>query len=115
MAEGKPSKVELVKIAGAYLKGTLAEEVADPSSTHIAEDNATLLKFHGSYQQDDRDKRQVLRKDGKDKAFEFMVRTRVPGGKLTAAQIPRMTHWRARSATELCESPPDRNSRRTAS
>ena len=86
MVEGKPSKVELVKIAGAYLKGTLAEEVADANTPQIGEVAATLLKFHGSYQQDDRDKRQVLRKEGKDKAFDFMVRTRIPGGKLTAAQ-----------------------------
>lgn len=86
MIEGKPSKVELVKIAGAYLKGTLSEELADLSSPQIGDDSATLLKFHGSYQQDDRDKRASLRKEGKEKAYDFMVRTRIPGGKINAAQ-----------------------------
>ncbi|GAC1336370.1 MAG: NADPH-dependent assimilatory sulfite reductase hemoprotein subunit [Isosphaeraceae bacterium] len=86
MVDGKPSKVELVKIAGAYLRGTLGEEVSDSNTPQIGEDAATLLKFHGSYQQDDRDMRQILRKEGKDKAFDFMVRTRIPGGKLSAEQ-----------------------------
>ncbi|MBX6315706.1 MAG: NADPH-dependent assimilatory sulfite reductase hemoprotein subunit [Isosphaeraceae bacterium] len=82
---GKPSKVEVVKIGSQYLRGTLAEEFRSEAS-HISEDAASVLKFHGSYQQDDRDLRAQMKREGKEKAFQFMVRTRIPGGKLTAAQ-----------------------------
>ncbi|MFO0908716.1 MAG: NADPH-dependent assimilatory sulfite reductase hemoprotein subunit [Isosphaeraceae bacterium] len=80
----KPSKVEAVKIASEYLKTFVAEEVAN-GLTHFTEDAATVLKFHGSYQQDDRDTRTLLKKEGKEKAFQFMVRVRMPGGKLATA------------------------------
>src|SRR3954469_18582904 len=85
VVESKPSKVEGIKVASQYLKTILAEEVAADAS-HISEDAATVLKFHGSYQQDDRDLRTQMKREGKEKAFQFMVRTRVPGGKITAAQ-----------------------------
>src|SRR3954452_7641846 len=78
---GKPSKVEAIKVASQYLKAILAEEVRNDAS-HISEDAATVLKFHGSYQQDDRDLRTLLKKEGKEKAYQFMVRVRMPGGKL---------------------------------
>ena len=82
----KPSKIEGVKLASEYLRGPLAEEVGDASTARVGEDSAVLLKFHGSYQQDDRDLRTALKREGKDKAFSFMVRTRISGGKITAAQ-----------------------------
>jgi sulfite reductase (ferredoxin) len=82
---GKPSKVEGIKVASGYLKLPLVDELRAGES-HISEDAATVLKFHGSYQQDDRDLRAILKREGKDKAYQFMVRTRVPGGKLTAEQ-----------------------------
>lgn len=90
MAEGtdkaaKPSKVELLKAASQYLRGTLGEELSQPTPS-ISEDAATVLKFHGSYQQDDRDLRTQRKREGKDKAFSFMVRVRMPGGRMTAAQ-----------------------------
>lgn len=83
---GKPSKVEGIKHANEYLGGLLLGEVRDGSATHITEDASVLLKFHGSYQQDDRDLRLIRKREGREKAFSFMVRTRVPGGKLTATQ-----------------------------
>src|SRR6478672_8300986 len=85
-AGGKPSKVEGIKLANEYLGGLLLDEVRAPATTHISEDAGTLLKFHGSYQQDDRDLRLQRKREKQEKAFSFMVRTRVPGGKLTAAQ-----------------------------
>jgi sulfite reductase (ferredoxin) len=81
----KPSKVELTKLASQYLKTFVADEV-DNGASHISEDAASILKFHGSYQQDDRDVRIQLKKEGKEKAFQFMVRVRVVGGRLTADQ-----------------------------
>ncbi len=81
----KPSKVELTKLASEYLKTFVAEEI-DNGASHISEEAASVLKFHGSYQQDDRDVRTQLKKEGKEKAFQFMVRVRVVGGRVTADQ-----------------------------
>ena len=87
----KPSKVEAIKLASEYLKTFVADEV-DNGSSHFTEDAATVLKFHGSYQQDDRDVRTQLKKEGKEKAYQFMVRVRVVGGKLTADQYLACDH-----------------------
>src|SRR4051794_642586 len=81
----KPSKVEGIKVASQYLKMILEEEIRGDAS-HISEDAATVLKFHGSYQQDDRDLRTLMKREGKEKAYQFMVRVRIVGGKLDAAQ-----------------------------
>jgi sulfite reductase (ferredoxin) len=83
-AAAKPSKVEAVKVASQYLKLILAEDLVN-GQTHISEDAASVLKFHGSYQQDDRDVRTQMKREGKEKAFQFMVRVRMPGGKLSTA------------------------------
>ncbi len=81
----KPSKVELTKLASQYLKTFVADELAS-AGTHFTEDAATILKFHGSYQQDDRDVRRALKKEGKEHAYQFMVRVRIVGGHLTTGQ-----------------------------
>jgi hypothetical protein len=81
----KPSKVEAIKLASEYLKVHMANEAFNGES-HFSEDAATVLKFHGSYQQDDRDHRTLLKREGKEKAYSMMVRIRMPGGKGTAAQ-----------------------------
>ena len=59
-SEKKESKVEVVKKAGRHLRGTIAETLASPA-THFSEADGTLLKFHGTYEQDDRDHRRALR------------------------------------------------------
>jgi len=82
----KPSKIEAVKIASEYLKTFVANEVNN-GLDHFSEDAATILKFHGSYQQDDRDLRTQLKREKKDKAYQFMVRVRIVGGKLSAHQF----------------------------
>jgi sulfite reductase (ferredoxin) len=87
----KPSKVEAIKLASEYLKTLVAGEV-DNGSSHFSEDAATILKFHGSYQQDDRDLRKSLKKEGKEKAHQFMVRVRIVGGQLTAEQYLACDH-----------------------
>ncbi|MDL5046529.1 NADPH-dependent assimilatory sulfite reductase hemoprotein subunit [Oscillatoria amoena NRMC-F 0135] len=80
------SPVEEIKDKSNYLRGTLAETLADTTKTHFSEEEYQLLKFHGSYQQDDRDQRAALKREGKDKAWSFMLRTKTPGGAMTAAQ-----------------------------
>ncbi len=79
--EVKVSKVEILKTESRALRGTIAEELG-PQFACINEDNANLIKHHGSYQQDDRDFR-----GAEGKHYMFMVRTRIPGGRLTAAQV----------------------------
>ena len=81
----KPSKVEAIKIASQYLKVHMANEAFNGES-HFTEEAATVLKFHGSYQQDDRDHRTLLKREGKEKAYSMMVRIRMPGGKCSSAQ-----------------------------
>lgn len=82
----EPSKNEVLKAASDGLGGTLFEEIADVSSERVSEDALQILKFHGSYQQDDRDLRRERRKQGLDRAWSFMVRTKHAGGRLTAEQ-----------------------------
>lgn len=81
----KPSKVEGIKIASEYLKGSLLVEATN-GLDHFTDDAGVVLKFHGSYQQDDRDLRTERKKQGLDKAYSVMVRVRVPGGRFTAEQ-----------------------------
>jgi sulfite reductase (NADPH) hemoprotein beta-component len=71
---------EEIKAAIPTLAGTIAATIADPATDHFSEDDNQFLKFHGSYQQDDRD----LRKTGKH--YMMMVRGRIPGGVMTARQ-----------------------------
>jgi sulfite reductase (NADPH) hemoprotein beta-component len=77
---------EGIKSASNFLRGNLAQEIADTSTGAISEDSGQLTKFHGLYMQDDRDQRNALKKAGKEKAFSFMLRVRLPGGRCTAAQ-----------------------------
>ena len=84
----KVSKVELLKDASHQLRGTLAEELLNDKAD-FSDDAATLLKHHGSYLQDDRDLRKAKGDDGKarGKQYSCMVRTRIPGGRVTSAQF----------------------------
>jgi sulfite reductase (ferredoxin) len=86
--EPKFTKEEFLKEGSHQLRGTIAQELSEDSDNFI-EDNAKLLKHHGTYQQDDKDHRKDKNADGtrKGKAYMFMVRTRVPGGKVTAQQL----------------------------
>jgi len=79
------SKVEVAKRRGRQLRGTIAETLA-ADATHFGGDDATLLKFHGTYQQDDRDQRRSREAAGEDKAYSFMVRVAIPAGAVTAEQ-----------------------------
>lgn len=84
--EKKLSANEYIKTRSNYLRGTIAEGLADVTTGSMSEDDQQLLKFHGTYQQDDRDVRADRRKHKLDKAYSFMIRIRVPGGVATPAQ-----------------------------
>jgi sulfite reductase (NADPH) hemoprotein beta-component len=86
-AAPKPlSKNEGLKAESNFLRGNILRDLNDASSGTITEDSAQLTKFHGIYPQDDRDLRAPRRKEGKEKAYIFMARIRVPGGVCTPAQ-----------------------------
>ncbi len=85
MTEKPESKVEVAKRQGRHLRGTIAETLAS-DATHFGHDDTALLKFHGTYQQDDRDQRRTLEGAGLEKAYSFMVRVAIPAGAVTAEQ-----------------------------
>ncbi len=89
MTETKSSKVEGLKAESRFLRGTVGEQLLQ-GDDHFDHDNEVLLKFHGTYQQDDRDERGAggLTEDGKKKkSYIFMVRTKIPSGKMTSQQL----------------------------
>lgn len=71
----KPSKVEVLKEHSNFLREPVATEILQ-DTTHFSEDAVQILKFHGSYQQDNRDNRVK----GQEKDYQFMLRTKNPGG-----------------------------------
>lgn len=83
---GTRSKVELLKEGSDYLRGSLREELATEATYFSGEDVQQILKFHGIYQQDDRDLRQQLKREGKEKYYSCMIRCKNPGGVLTPEQ-----------------------------
>lgn len=84
----KLSPVEHIKIKSDGLRGTLKESIElDNHTGKVRSDDETLVKFHGMYQQDDRDKREVRAKKKLDKLYSFMIRLRIPGGKISSEQF----------------------------
>ena len=80
------SRNERIKEASNYLRGTLAEGLAEEITGSIVEDDQQLVKFHGMYLQDDRDLRSERTRKKMEKAFSFMIRVRISGGVLSPAQ-----------------------------
>ncbi len=78
--------VEGIKARSRRLRGTLAESLADPLTGAIADDDTQISKFHGIYQQDDRDLRSERQRQKLEPAWSFMIRARVPAGICTPAQ-----------------------------
>lgn len=86
MSEGL-SPLEELKSSSRFLRGTIPAELAEATDA-FSKDAVQLLKHHGTYQQDDRDARQAARAEGRPgKRYIMMVRTRVPGGVMTADQF----------------------------
>jgi sulfite reductase (ferredoxin) len=83
---GKLSPVEIAKIDSNYLRGPIAAELVD-GNDFFGKVSINLLKHHGTYQQDDRENRTSTDGGKSQKSFMFMVRTKIPGGKLTSEQL----------------------------
>jgi len=82
----KLTPVEGIKARSNFLRGTLLESLADSATGTLAEDDTQLSKFHGFYQQDDRDVRDERRRQMLEPDHQFMIRARVPGGICTPKQ-----------------------------
>ncbi len=80
------SDVEDIKRRSDYLRGSLAETLLDRITGSIPEDDNRLMKFHGSYMQDDRDLRNERAKQKLEAAYQFMLRVRAAGGVVTPKQ-----------------------------
>ena len=87
MSEEKQlTEVEHIKARSRHLRGTIEEGLADRVTGALPADDTQLTKFHGFYQQDDRDIRDERRHQKLEPLYSFMLRARVPGGVITAAQ-----------------------------
>ncbi len=83
----KLSSVEYIKTKSDGLRGTLKESIdLDNHTGNVRPDDETLVKFHGMYVQDDRDRRAERAAKKLDKLYSFMIRLRIPGGQITADQ-----------------------------
>ncbi len=82
----KLEAVELIKDDSNYLRGTIATELLNDVTGSITESDTQLTKFHGIYQQDDRDLRKERSKQKLEPLYSFMIRARVPGGICTPQQ-----------------------------
>ena len=84
------SEVEKIKVESNYLRGTIKSSLQNQLTGAVAEDDLMLIKFHGTYQQDDRDLRVERRKQKLEPLYSFMIRARVPGGVTSAEQYQQL-------------------------
>ena len=84
--QDKHTQVEHIKAKSNFLRGTIEQSLRDGATGGIAEDDTQLSKFHGIYQQDDRDVRDERRRQMLEPDVSFMIRARVPGGVCSPAQ-----------------------------
>jgi len=83
---GEPNAVERIKAASHHLRGTLRESQGDELTLALRPDDTQLSKFHGFYQQDDRDQRAERQQQQLEPLHSFMLRVCIPGGVLQPAQ-----------------------------
>ena len=91
MENKKVSEVEIIKDKSRYLRGTLVESLHNEVTGAVAADDTQLIKFHGSYQQTDRDIDSERKKQKLEPLYSFMIRVRVPGGICTPQQWLNMS------------------------
>lgn len=85
-AKEKLSVIEGIKTSSRGLRGTIQESLGDQLTGAIREDDQAVIKFHGMYQQDDRDRREERAAKKLDRLYSFMIRLRLPGGFVSPEQ-----------------------------
>ncbi|HEY0057843.1 MAG TPA: NADPH-dependent assimilatory sulfite reductase hemoprotein subunit [Flavisolibacter sp.] len=98
--EGPLSPVEKIKQSSDGLRGSIAEGLKGELTGAISDDDQNLVKFHGMYQQDDRDRREERAEKKLERLYSFMIRLRLPGGFLTADQWIATHHIAGKWATD---------------
>jgi sulfite reductase (NADPH) hemoprotein beta-component len=93
------SPIERIKQKSKGLRGTISEGLQDDITGAISEDDQALLKFHGLYQQDDRDRREERAEKKLERLYSFMIRLRLPGGLLKPEQWIATHHIAGENAT----------------
>ena len=86
MAEKNLSPIEKIKVESDGLRGTIVQSLHNEITGAISEDDQALVKFHGMYQQDDRDRRDERAEKKLERLYSFMIRLRLPGGFMTPEQ-----------------------------
>jgi sulfite reductase (NADPH) hemoprotein beta-component len=92
--------LERVKVEGDALRGTIAESIKDELTGAMREEDTLLMKFHGMYQQDDRDRREERAKKKLERLYSFMIRLRMPGGILTSEQWIALNNIAGKDSTD---------------
>jgi sulfite reductase (NADPH) hemoprotein beta-component len=82
--KSKLSSIERIKTASDSLRGSIQQSLKDEITGAIREDDKALIKFHGMYEQDDRDRREERAAKKLDRLYSFMIRLRLPGGFISA-------------------------------
>ena len=82
--KNKKSAIENIKEASDALRGSIRQSLSDEITGAIREDDQAVIKFHGMYQQDDRDRREERAEKKLDRLYSFMIRLRLPGGFISA-------------------------------
>lgn len=95
----EPSDLERIKRGSHHLRGTLRMSLTDPITGALRQDDVQLLKFHGGYQQDDRDAREARRLAKLEPDYSFFLRLRLPGGTMSPAQWLAMDAMATRYGT----------------
>jgi len=99
MSDNNLSPVERIKKASDGLRGTIKQGLEDEITGAISEDDQALLKFHGMYQQDDRDRREERAEKKLERLYSFMIRLRLPGGFLKPEQWIATQHVAGENST----------------
>jgi len=95
------SQIEKIKMASDGLRGTIVQSVANEITGAISEDDQALFKFHGMYQQDDRDRREERAEKKLERMYSFMIRLRLAGGFLTPEQWIAVHHIAGENSTGI--------------
>ena len=93
------SQIERIKEASNNLRGTIMESLQDEITGAIREDDQAVIKFHGMYQQDNRDRREERAEKKLDRLYSYMIRLRLPGGLMSAKNWLAVNHIAGENST----------------
>src|SRR5215207_1387995 len=93
------SSTERIKMTSDNLRGSLVESLENEITGNLNEDDVALVRFHGMYVQDDRDRREERAEKKLERLYSFMVRLRLPGGFMKPEQYVALHHIAGENST----------------